>query len=240
MDLTFWILMIAGLITGFSKFSVGGMGIIILPILTIAFPGPEAVAILIPLYILTDLMAISSYRTQISWKTLWQILPVTFIGILVGTYLLTQLNSDNFSTVLGVFILLMLAVSIWLDLKEMHFMQRPFIIRSISFLTGIVATIANAGGPLVSILLLEQKLTKESYVATRAWIVMIINAMKLPMMIAIGLMNVEVAKLSLIALPPLIIGSIIGFFTLKAMNPFYLKWLIRIIAGAAAVKLLLF
>ncbi|MCW8886928.1 MAG: sulfite exporter TauE/SafE family protein, partial [Motiliproteus sp.] len=51
MESSFLILTLAGLITGVSKFSVGGMGMLVLPILMIAFPGPEVLGVLIPLYL---------------------------------------------------------------------------------------------------------------------------------------------------------------------------------------------
>jgi len=239
-DTTFWALTAAGLVTGFSKFSTGGMGLIILPILTIAFPGPEAVAILVPMYIATDVMAVSSYRSQISWKTLLRIIPIAFIGIIIGTYLLAHLDNDSFTTMLGVLIISMLTLSIWIDISKSTFLQRPIVIQCISFLAGIVTTIANAAGPLISILLLDQKLSKESYVATRAWTFMIINVLKLPMLMAIGLMNMEIAKHSLVAFPPLIIGAMIGYYVLKKLNLNQFKWLIRIMATIAAIKLLVF
>ncbi len=240
MDTTFWVLAIVGLVTGISKFSIGGMGIIILPILTIAFPGPEAVAILVPMYIATDIMAVSSYRSHISWKTLLHIIPIAFVGIIVGTYLLTRLDNDSFTTMLGGLIISMLIVSIWLDISKSAVLQQPIIIQCISFFAGIITTIANAAGSLISLLLLEQKLSKESYVSTRAWIFMIINVLKLLMLMSIGLMNIEIAKHSLVAFLPLTIGAIIGYYLLKKLNLNQFKWLIRIIAMIAAIKLLIF
>ena len=75
MDLSFVVLFVAGLITGFSKFSVGGMGLLVLPIVMIAFPGPEALGILLPLYIITDVMAVASYRNKIAWSVLARFYP---------------------------------------------------------------------------------------------------------------------------------------------------------------------
>ena len=59
-------LLAAGIITGFSTFSVGGMALLILPVIMIAIPGPEALGVIAPLYVVTDLMAISTYRKQIA------------------------------------------------------------------------------------------------------------------------------------------------------------------------------
>ncbi|MFT6655857.1 MAG: putative membrane protein YfcA, partial [Marinomonas primoryensis] len=98
MDLSLAVLFLAGLITGFSKFSVGGMGLLVLPIVMIAFPGPEALGVLLPLYIITDLMAIASYRSKIDWSVLARFLPLAFLGVFVGSYFLANVDADQFLT----------------------------------------------------------------------------------------------------------------------------------------------
>ncbi len=49
LDTTLIWIQLAALITGFSKFSVGGMGMLILPVMMIAYPGPEVMGIIIPM-----------------------------------------------------------------------------------------------------------------------------------------------------------------------------------------------
>ena len=67
-------ILLACFITGISKFSVGGMGMVILPLMMLVFPGPEALAVIVPLYFLTDMVAITTYRKNINWVLLVQVL----------------------------------------------------------------------------------------------------------------------------------------------------------------------
>ena len=99
---------------------------------------------------------------------------------------------------------------------------------------------ANAAGPLLSLILIEQKLSKEAYVSTRAWGFLIINLVKLPVLLILGLVNWQSTLLSLQCLPGLIVGALIGYYVLSKLNIAQFKWLIRIMAAIAAVKLLVF
>jgi len=239
-DLSFVVLFFAGLITGFSKFSVGGMGLLVLPIVMIAFPGPEALGILLPLYILTDLMAIASYRNKIAWSVLARFLPLAFLGIFLGGKFLANIDADQFLTFLGVTIIAMIALGLYLDFRPAAFMRKPVTAYLMGFFGGMISMIANAAGPLFSLFLLEQKLEKATYVSTRAWAFFIVNLVKLPLYIGLGLLSVESTETSLYALPGLALGSFIGFHFLKKVNPIQFKWMIRIMSTAAALKLFLF
>ncbi|WP_369920132.1 sulfite exporter TauE/SafE family protein [Marinomonas polaris] len=240
MDSAFVVLFLAGLITGFSKFSVGGMGLLILPIVMIVFPGPEALGMILPLYIITDILAVWSYRSKIAWAVLARFLPLAFLGVFVASHFLANINGEQFVNFLGFTILAMIALGLYLDFRPATFMQKPWAAYTMGFLGGIVTMMANAAGPLFSLFLLEQKLDKETYVSTRAWAFFIINVVKLPFYISLGLLSVESTQASLYAVPGLIVGSFIGYHFLKKVNPVQFKWMIRIMSTIAAVKLFLF
>ena len=234
------VMFIAGLITGFSKFSVGGMGLLVLPIVMIAFPGPESLGVLLPLYIITDIMAVYSYRKHISWPVLARFLPLGFLGVFVGAQLLSGINADQFVALLGGIIIAMIALGLYLDARPATFMQKPITAYSMGFAGGLVSMIANAAGPLFSLFLLEQKLSKDSYVSTRAWGFFIINLVKLPMYLSLGLLTQESLTISTYAIPGLLVGAFIGYHFLKHVKPVHFKWLIRIMSTLAAMKLMLF
>ncbi|TDP01875.1 sulfite exporter TauE/SafE family protein [Marinomonas balearica] len=237
MDVTVLILLIAGLITGFSKFSVGGMGMLVLPIIMIAFPGQEALAVMLPLYIVTDFMAIYSYRKHIKWTVLLRLMPLAFLGVLVGASVLSSLDATQFMTILGIVILSMLALGVYLEMRPATFMQSTWAAYVMGFLGGSVSMIANAAGPIYSLYFLEQKLSKESYVSTRAWAFFLINLSKLPMYFFLGLFTHESLQASIYALPGLAIGIWIGYHFLKRVKPHHFKWVIRILSAMAAFKL---
>ncbi len=239
MSVELLVLLSAGLITGFSKFSVGGMGLLILPVIMIVFPGPQALGIIIPMYLITDLLAISSYRKSINWRLLAKLLPLCFAGILTGSWFLSHLDAKQFSWMLATIILGMLALGFALDRLGSNALRHPMSAMLIGFLGGVVSMISNAAGPLFSIYFLEQKLTKQAYVSTRSWAFMIINICKIPILLSMGLLTSETALISLQAVPGLVVGACIGYWLLGRLELTQFKWLIRIMASIAAVKLMI-
>ncbi|NQZ30422.1 MAG: sulfite exporter TauE/SafE family protein [Oceanospirillaceae bacterium] len=235
-----WIVLIsAGLITGFSKFSVGGMGLLILPVIMIAFPGPQALGIILPMYIITDLLAVISYRKNIHWPLLIKLLPFCFVGIFAGGFVLAKISASDFNIMLSVLILGMLVLGIILDNSKSSFMRHPISTYITGFIGGVVSMISNAAGPIFSIYFMEQKLDKKTYVSTRSWAFMFINLAKIPALYTLGLLNMESTMISLQTIPGLIIGAGIGYWVLGKLALTQFKWLIRIMAGIAAVKLMI-
>ncbi|NRA22804.1 MAG: sulfite exporter TauE/SafE family protein [Oceanospirillaceae bacterium] len=234
-----WIVLLAaGLITGFSKFSVGGMGLLILPVIMIAFPGPQALGIILPMYLITDLFAVISYRKNVNWSILIKILPLCFVGIAVGSWLLSLLSISEFNLILSILIVGMLVLGIVLDNTQSNIMRHPISTYLSGFIGGVVSMIANAAGPIFSLYFLEQKLDKKSYVSTRSWAFMFINLAKVMPLYALGLFNMESTLISLQTIPGLVIGAAIGYWVLGKLELVQFKWLIRIMAAIAAVKLM--
>lgn len=239
MSIELLVILSAGLITGFSKFSVGGMGLLILPVIMIAFPGPQALGIILPMYLITDIFAVISYRKNISWPLLWRLLPLCLAGMLLGGWFLSNLDANQFTLLLALMIIAMLVLSIVMDSFKSNFMRHPLMASVIGFIGGVVSVISNAAGPLFSIYFMEQKLDKATYVSTRSWAFLLINLAKIPLLLSIGLLSVESTLISLQSLPALVVGALIGYWLLKRLNLNQFKWLIRIMASIAVTKLML-
>ena len=240
MDITLLVLLSAGMITGFSKFSVGGMGLLILPVNMIALPGPEALGVIAPMYVITDLMAISTYRKHIVWPTLFRFLPIAALGVGMGGWLLAGIKPDQFQLMLGVLVLVMLGYSILTDHYPSNFMRHPAAIYVAGLVSGVISIMANAAGPIVSLFLMEQKLSKEAYMSTRAWCILLINLAKFPPLIMLGLMNKETILFSVYCLPGMVIGAFMGYWLVKKLDLTQFKWLIRGMSAIAAIKLFMF
>lgn len=240
MDSTLWVLLGAGLITGFSKFSVGGMGMLILPILMIAFPGPEALGILVPTYIATDLVVVALHRKAVNWGVLLRLLPLQMFGMALGVWVLMEINTSNFSLMIGGIIIVMLLLGWWLEHHDAAFMRHPAMASSIGLVAGLVSIIASAAGPLLSLYMLEQKLSKQAYISTRAWSFLFIDIAKIPLLLPLGYLNIETTLLGIQALPAVALGALAGYWMLRRLELAQFKWLIRGMAVAAAVKLFVF
>ncbi|MGB0664841.1 MAG: sulfite exporter TauE/SafE family protein [Pontibacterium sp.] len=233
-----WALIGAGFITGFSKFSVGGMGLLILPVIMIAVPGPEALAVIVPMYLITDLIAVSTYRSHIQWNVIMRLLPAGVVGGLFGGWILSAINPDDFTVMLGGVILGIIGLGFWLDYQKSNLMRHPWAAYATGGVSGTFSIIANAAGPLIGLYLVEQELEKRAYISTRAWLFFIVNLLKVPVLFSLGLFNSDTLIMSSYCIPGLLVGSIVGYWVFNQINLKQLKWVIRALASIAAVKLL--
>lgn len=234
------VLTVAGFLTGFSKFSVGGMGLLILPVLMLAFPGTSALGIIVPLFMITDVLTMWPYRRGADWQLIAKLLPTMLAGILAGSLLLTDIDVQLFSLLLGGLVLLALLLGMLLDRMGSGWLRKPLVVAVMGFFTGIIGLLANAAGPLVSLFLLEQKLSKRNYVSTRCWMASLTNLAKVPVLMYLGLLTQESVEISLLAIPGLLLGGLIGYCFLNAVSAAQFKWIIRGLAALAATKLLFF
>lgn len=71
LDLLAWMyFIVSALIVGFSKTSVGGMGIIVVLLMALAFPAKESVGVLLPMLIVGDIIAVIFIRGIVIGKLL--------------------------------------------------------------------------------------------------------------------------------------------------------------------------
>lgn len=240
MDLSWLFISLACLVTGFSKFSIGGLGLIILPLMMLAFPGPEALGVIAPIYLLTDLMAVVTYRNNVNWRVLAKLIPFGAVGIFAGTLVLGSINPSTFVTVLGGLILALLALSLWLDYHPLPIFTNRYAAGIAGTMCGFTGILANAAGPLMGLFLIEQKMEKSAYIATRAWIFLTLNVMKLFGLISLGLLNMETLQGSAVGLPALFLGMFLGHKLFAVISVEQLKLIVRGAISLSAAHLLFF
>ncbi|HLR55652.1 MAG TPA: sulfite exporter TauE/SafE family protein, partial [Actinomycetales bacterium] len=93
-------------------------------------------------------------------------------------------------------------------------------------LGGFTTMAANAGGPVMTLYFLAARFDVVQLVATQAWFFFIVNVLKLPFSLGIGLLNVKVLPILAALAPVVIIGGLIGRRWIVRMNQ---TWFNRII-----------
>lgn len=240
MDFQLLVLLLACLITGFSKFSIGGMGLIILPVLMLAYSGPEALGIIVPLYLITDVMAVVAYRGSINWQVITRLMPISALGVTAGAFLITSIPVELFTPLLGGLVLVLLALGIYTEHNPMPVFRHPVATQVTGMLVGFVSMTANAAGSLVSLYLLEQNMEKRAYVGTRAWVFFMLNIMKMVALLVLGLSTSASFEASLYGLPALFVGMWLGHTFLKKLNMQQFKNIVRGAISVSAANLLFF
>ncbi|HBQ35948.1 MAG TPA: sulfite exporter TauE/SafE family protein [Rhodobacteraceae bacterium] len=229
----------AAFLVGFSKSSVGGIGILSVLLMALAIPGKSSPGVLLPMLVFADIMAILFYKRSCQWGLLMKLLPTAALGLAIGFIILHQLPDINFSRIIGWTILTMLALDVFMTNAVRQHM-RGYVITSIAGLfAGVASLIANAAGPIFGIYLLQVGLSKSEFIGTRSWLFLIINMAKLPLLTQLGLITTQSLTLNLYFLPVILIGAIAGYKTLKYINISLFMWIIRGLALVAALRLIL-
>ncbi len=229
----------AALLVGFTKTSVGGVGILAVLLMALAVPGKASPGVLLPMLIVADIFAVVYYRRHCDWKILVRIFPATAVGIAVGYLIVDAIPARVFEIVIGGIILAMLVMGLGIEKYRPAFSSGGVWAGAVGLVAGIVTMIANAAGPVFGIYLLQLGLNKQSFVGTRSWLFLVINIFKVPFSASLGLITVDSLLLNLMTVPLIFLGAYLGFRVLKLINLELFKWLIRAAALVAAFRLIL-
>lgn len=229
---------IAALLIGFSKTSVGGFGILAIPLMAIGFPGKESTGVVLPLMVFADLLAVVYYRRHCDWKVLLTFFPITAVGVLIGFFILDKVPDRVFNLVLGVTILAMLGLGIVTENISLRATHRWGQTVLFGLLAGIATMLANAAGPLLGIYFLQLGLDKTAFVGTRSWYFLLLNVFKLPFSASIGLITPDSLALNATCIPLVILGGWIGVKVIKVMNDRVFRHITRGAAVFAAGHLI--
>jgi uncharacterized protein len=241
LSLVSWIyFLISALIVGFSKTSVGGLGIIVVLTMALAFPAKESVGVLLPMLVAADIIAVIFYKRDCNWKIIFKIFPLTALGVVLGYFILDKISKDIFEVVLGVIILSMLVLSTIIEKKNLDFSDSKLFAIPIGILAGIATMLANAAGPLMAIYFLQLGLPKKDFVGTRSWFFLLLNVFKLPFSANLGLISFHTLSLNLLSIPIIVLGAFLGVKFLKKIDMNIFSWLIKISAFFVSIKLIFF
>lgn len=100
---------------GFSRTGFNGVSILAIPLMAAIFGGKASSAIILPLLIAGDLIAVKQYNTSTNWSYIIKLLPWSFGGLAVGVLVGKLVNDRQFTMIIGLSVLLCLGLMIWME-----------------------------------------------------------------------------------------------------------------------------
>ena len=240
-----WILVgLSAVLTGVSKTGIPGLGILMTPLMAMAFPLEylrESTGVLLGMLILGDLFAAAYYRQHAEWKHVLRLLPPAFLGIAVGWQAMGLVTDAQLQRIIGIIVLGMLGVNYWrtrLRGEDAPIPAQWWFGALMGFIAGVTTMMANAAGPVMVIYLLAMRLPKFAFIGTSAWFFFVVNWLKVPFSANLDLMTSQSIKLDLMMLPLIALGAGAGILFLRKIPQKIFNDTVQILAAAAAVKLL--
>ncbi|GHV26517.1 anion permease [Clostridia bacterium] len=234
-----WVIIAAALV-GFSKMGLGGVSTIVIPLLASVFGGKESSAIMLPIALIGDLLAISYYRRNADWKAIRRLLPWALIGLIIGTIVGYLVDNSTFTFIIGITVLLCAIILIYIEVCGERFSvpQKLWFYVLMGIVGGFTTMIGNAAGPVMTVYLLAMGMKKNRFVGTYAWFFLIVNALKMPLQILLWRsIGTQQILLALSMIPAIVAGAILGTVVVKRIPEKPFRYVIIALTMVSAVRL---
>ena len=236
----FWISAICAVtMVGISKAGFGaGVGVISTPLMALTIPVSDAAALLLPLLVICDVVAVYSYGMGFHRRSIKVLVPGAIIGIAVGGFFFGYFIGMDHVMRVGIGVLAILFVIfqaarayIMGALKE----HRPHAAEGLLMgaVSGFTSTLAHAGGPPLAVYLLPQRLTPALYVGTSVIFFAVTNALKLIPYWGLGMLKVGDITTIVFLAPLTYVGVKLGLYLNNRVSP---KWFNRVVYGVLFVS----
>ena len=106
-------------------------------------------------------------------------------------------------------------------------------------LGGFTTMTANLGGPVTSLYFLTLRLDVLWFLGTTAWFFFVVNLIKLPLSISIGLFSAPLVWSMVVLLPVVALGALVGAWLAKRMRSRVFDPVVWILTAAGAGALLI-
>ena len=254
-------LAVGAFFVGISKTALPGIVMVSIPLFAWVLPARMSTAALLVLLLFGDLFAVVAYRRYVKWKVLIALVPYVLVGVFAGALFLRFSDDALVKKVIGVILLFLTAVTLWTrygrhasDKRgtpgseattpasrsvEPNMDSRLALVQRVGYgtLGGFTTMTANAGAPVTSLYFLTLRLDVLWFLGTTAWFFFVVNLIKLPVSIGIGLFTGPMVWSMLAMLPVVAIGALVGRWlafkmTSKVFDP--IVWGLTV-AGAVAL-----
>lgn len=233
------LLIVCGIFVGMGKTGIGGLGLLVVPLLATAFGGKYSAGLLLPMLAFADIFGVSYYNRHAEWKYVLQLLPWAIAGILLGLWVGENVNDEQFKELMALIILVSLGIMIWRERKKGKIPEYWWFSALVGLAGGFATMIGNAAGPIMAVYLLSMHLPKNSYIGTGAWFFLIINYFKIPLHIFFwNTITWESFTIDVAVFPFIFAGAWLGFKMVKLIPEKAYRIFVIITTAIASIRLL--
>ena len=202
---------VAVLIVGIAKGGLGGgIAVVGVPLMAMVISPARAAAVLLPILMVMDILAVRAYRGAWDWPNLRVLVPAALLGTAIGTVTFEYLTPDGLRALVGV---------IALTYSLQYFAPRgkstrrsPRRVSGVLWgtLSGFASFSVHAGGPPLHAYLLPQRMDRTTFQATGVAFFFVVNWSKVGPYAWLGQWNTDNLLTSLVLLPLAPLGIWIG------------------------------
>ncbi len=223
-----WVFLgLAALFIGVAKTSVQNLVFFAIAAFALIYPARESTAAVVVLLVAGDVIAVLRYWRTADPYLLRRLLPWVIPGEVLGALFLAWVNDSVLKVLIGLLLLALLVPQI-VELVRRHGRDGdpeghvpevgPVMAGLVGTAAGVTTMAANASGPIFTWYLLLLRVDKAAFLGTGAVYFAIVNAMKIPFGLALGLFSPELLATDLVLVPLVLLGTVLGTFLIKRLS----------------------
>jgi len=215
----------AMLIIGLSKSGfLAGIGVLCVPLMALVISPVQAIGIMLPILVITDILAVAKYWHLKDPQNYRILLVAAVIGTLAGWATAAAVSDDLIRFLVGI-VGLVFGIDYFVKLRPQGETPGASWTRGLFWggLSTYTSFIVQAGGPMLIIYLMSQRLPNMTYAATAVSFIATMNAMKVIPCFFLGQLTRENVLTGLVLLPLAFASAGLGFWLVRRvpMKPFY-------------------
>jgi uncharacterized membrane protein YfcA len=214
---TILLAILAAFIVGLSKGGLANVGSAAVPIMALVMSPIAAAAMLLPIYIISDVVGVWLYRRRYSVRNLAILIPAGLVGVLVGWAFAARMSDAVAGLLVGV-IGIGFCLNYWL--RKNGPVRKADVPRGLFWgvLTGFTSFITHSGAATFQVYTLPQRMEKLTFAGTSTILFATINAAKLLPYWELQQMDLRLSVIGLLA-PTAIVGAFAGSYIARWMRP---------------------
>ena len=238
-DSFFFLAGLAAFLVGLSKGGLPAIGTLAVPLLSLLMSPVKAAVLLLPIYVISDVMGMWLYRRDFSAVNLRFLVPAGILGVFVG-WGTASMVSDRVITFLIGAIGVAFCLNAWLRDQSKVLAQPAQALKGWFWGTvaGFTSFISHSGAPPFQVYMLPQKLPKAEFAGTATIVFAVINAAKIWPYQNLRPYSAETLWSATGLIPFALVGAVAGAYLTRRIADVWFYRIVQISLFGVSLKLL--
>jgi uncharacterized membrane protein YfcA len=238
-DAFFFLAGLAALLVGLSKGGLPAIGTLAVPLLSLLMSPVKATVLLLPIYVISDVIGIWLYRRDFSAVNLRILVPAGILGVFVGWFTASMVSDRVITGMIGV-MGVAFCLNVWLRDQAKVIAQPVHALKGWFWgtLAGFTSFISHAGAPPFQVYMLPQKLPKAQFAGTATIVFAVINAAKILPYQNLRPYTAETLRSAAGLIPFALLGAVAGAYLTRRIADVWFYRIVQISLFGVSLKLL--
>jgi uncharacterized membrane protein YfcA len=230
---------LSALLIGMAKGGLPMVGMMSVPLLSMVMSPVKAAVLLLPLFVLTDVVAVWLYRKHQSVDNLKILVPAGVLGVLLGWLTAAFISELALKLLIGL-VGVGFCLQIWFKRVALELpvpASRP---KGLFWgaLAGFTSFISHSGGPPFQVFMLPQKLSKTEFAGTATIFFAIVNLAKIAPYQQLMPYSLDDLKKVAVLIPLALMGTFLGAYLTRRLNDVWFYKLVQVSLFLVSLKLM--